>query len=136
MELYPLQQFAREVYRMLFAYGGRLILTAFEIEYQRLVGKPVNPNDYGYQSVSQLLSAVGHVVIVHEHRGYNKVLELNPNLAGNYFVWSCNYMVSLELACVQVKLDNLYSFNHSHYRKVCHTNAQRATLNCIYVFLI
>lgn len=86
VQLTRLQLFACDVYRLLCASDGCMALSVFEATYRHTLRTAVSPGQYGYSSVSELLTAIDHVVTV-VAKGTKKDLVLNAQLAGKYLVF-------------------------------------------------
>uniref|UniRef100_A0A1B6J5V4 HTH OST-type domain-containing protein n=1 Tax=Homalodisca liturata TaxID=320908 RepID=A0A1B6J5V4_9HEMI len=80
IQLTSLQLFARDVYRLLYSYDGRLALPMLDPAMKRVLDTTVTPGQYGCQTVEELLKAVDHVVHI-TGRGNKRLLVLNTQLA-------------------------------------------------------
>ncbi|XP_046671774.1 meiosis regulator and mRNA stability factor 1-like isoform X1 [Homalodisca vitripennis] len=80
VQLMPLQLFARDLYQLLCASDGRLLLSGLETAYRHMYGAWPAPGQLGYPSIPALLPALDHVVSV-SGRGTRRTLMLNTQLA-------------------------------------------------------
>ncbi|CAH0384516.1 unnamed protein product [Bemisia tabaci] len=80
VQLRDLQLFARDIYRLLLNWNGRLALSNFEMAYLRMFGTAVQPAQYNHQTLLSLLQAVSHTVLI-RGKGPRRILVLNKELA-------------------------------------------------------
>lgn len=84
VQLRDLQLFARDIYRLLLNWNGRLALSNFEMAYLRMFGTAVQPAQYNHQTLLSLLQAVSHTVLI-RGKGPRRILVLNKELASKKF---------------------------------------------------
>ncbi|CAH1794385.1 unnamed protein product, partial [Owenia fusiformis] len=78
VKLCPIQMFARDVWTLLRAQNGRLLLQHFEAIYADHYGSSLIPATYGYPSLLALLQAIPHVVSI-RGKGYRRTVMLNQD---------------------------------------------------------
>lgn len=77
----PLYVFAAEIYKMLFVSGGRILLKSFESKYESTFTKNLDVNDFGANSLIDLLHMIDFTVTI--IISWNRLtVQLNENLSG------------------------------------------------------
>nr|CAD7444945.1 unnamed protein product [Timema bartmani] len=80
-ELKPLQQFACNVYRLLYECKGSIPLVSFDFMYLRLFAIPCQPALLGYPTLEALLRAIPETVLLRGGIRDQRMLVLNKDLA-------------------------------------------------------
>lgn len=77
----PFYVLAAQIYKVLLDSGGQIFYANLDCKYQSIFKKNINPTEFGFENMIELLNALNFVVVIKAN--WKKLtLELNKRLSG------------------------------------------------------